>query len=392
MTNLEETSWLEEEEWAQRCAMSFNSDPGTSRLLHNICTQLGQLLRPNFESAKNAESMETILGEEFIKTYIYPNEDNLKISDESWSKKEKPNIQTLEHLQEVVDEQLVAASGQGDPKLLELLMQSQRQVFHKIFQHQRKEENNKHIQFLICKANELNLPSHHLIDLITGFKFRCLPFPPILRTQLWDLLLENHQIDRSARFSQTGSAFLEFSTMQETIIREILKSSSQDLNASEKLEMELQIKLLLKAGKLTGQSQKGKCAWVVPFVENHFHSQEKKKDVEMKKESSAIFHQPPERILITRYLLFLQTFYPSRSFISEVLLDTFDALAHIDEDIIKDMIGYYQNSLHKDMAYAPAKALVGPWLKNGFVTVLNTECRQVVIKGTVHIISSVDRS
>ena len=38
--------------------------------------------------------------------------------------------------QEVVDEQLVAASGQGDPKLLELVMQSQRQVFHKIFQHQ----------------------------------------------------------------------------------------------------------------------------------------------------------------------------------------------------------------------------------------------------------------
>ena len=84
---------------------------------------------------------------------------------------------------------------------------------------------------------------------------------------------------------------------------------------------------------MTGQTQVEKCAWVVPFVENHFHPQEKKEDVEMKKEdvemkkedvemkkeddkskkeSSAIFHQPPERLLIKRFLLFLQIFYPSR--------------------------------------------------------------------------------
>ena len=60
--------------------------------------------------------METILGEEFIKMwvrninycknetaiffsrYIYPDKDNLKISDENSSKKENPDIQTLEHL------------------------------------------------------------------------------------------------------------------------------------------------------------------------------------------------------------------------------------------------------------------------------------------------------
>ena len=74
------------------------------------------IFRPTFKSGKNAEGMETILGEEFIKMwvrninycknetaiffsrYIYPDKDNLKISDENSSKKENPDIQTLEHL------------------------------------------------------------------------------------------------------------------------------------------------------------------------------------------------------------------------------------------------------------------------------------------------------
>ena len=88
--------------------------------------------------------------------------------------------------------------------------------------------------------------------------------------------------------------------------------NGRSLESKKKVSLSFILVIFILAGKLTGQSQKGKCAWVVPFVENHFHSQEKKEDVEMKKESSAIFHQPPERILITRYLLFLQTFYPSR--------------------------------------------------------------------------------
>ena len=36
----------------------------------NVLFTIQLIFRPNFESAKNAESMETILGEEFIKTWV----------------------------------------------------------------------------------------------------------------------------------------------------------------------------------------------------------------------------------------------------------------------------------------------------------------------------------
>ena len=89
---------------------------------------------------------------------------------------------------------------------------------------------------------------------------------------------------------------------------------------------------LISGGKLTGQPQKGKCAWVLPFVEElstssqpetqkHNHKEgEEDVDREEEDKDKEADDEDKDRIVLEqkiskemkRFLLFLQTYQPSR--------------------------------------------------------------------------------